>query len=827
MLLEWLFTRYVMIERRHSSHLAQSHILLLVLAPLILVQVLAAQTSPELYSSFDSTTDGWRVSTNTATLTWQTSSGTPDGYLQGAGPGGTNVWYFVSPSTWTGDWSGHKVLKFDLSIPSRHYPEADQAPMVVLVGTNGQSMSWMASTPLWTWTHYEVSLSPAAFDVDPTKFSGIMAGVSELRILGEVASGDEIVGLDNVGVTAMPPTLHQTNLVSRFTDGTTQGWRPVDDVTLTVIEEGLPSFALKGDDWRDGRYWKAATPVAWAGDWRPYTMLNFDMCWAGQAASHTDVELVQIFGANGRVLSFYGSVAKGAWQHYTIPLEPGAFGVSAEVLEETLAHVSEMWIFGEFGEDRDISYFDNVILSRGSTPVQQTQNLVSRFDHSGEGWTGYDGAAVTWNVTNGISGGALMSVDAGNGWARFQSPDSWSGDWRSFHALRFMLRVEANQRAEYEAKVWIATWSGSNLSLTLPKPFHSWTPYTVDLKPETFGVTTNEFDAIMSDVACLWICGDFIGVSGTGDSTRLDNVMLLREIDVGLPSDRTSDFTSGAGGWRHGGWNTGSSDWTFTGQAPHVAEGGNPGGHLENTDSSDWTYWFSPEAWAGDWRGLESVAFDFNIIKGIEANLFGTRMLSICSPHGNLHADVSNMPVPEKWVRYEFPLTPSAFGASAADFDRVMRDVVALCIRSEWIYYDEIEGLDNFRLSKAPDAYWGWISGFYSGNDLEDETKTSKMADPDGDGLDNWSEYVACTIPTNRLDYLRLELLAATNGVTTLSFQTAKSRTYAVECTTDLTLPGSWFTVTNNIPGSDAKINILHRGGEGQNFYRLKIGLAQ
>ena len=208
----------------------------------------------------------------------------------------------MSPTNWAGDWSSYKVLKFDFSIPTRHYPDLDRAGMVVIVGTNGQQMTWTASTPLWTWTHYEVSLKPSAFSVDQATYDAIMTNVAELRILAEFTTATETVGLDNVLVTAAPPVA-QAELVSRFTDGTIQGWRPVDDVTLSVVEDGRPSFGLYANDWMDGRTYRVATPTNWAGDWSVFKELSFDMRWSGANAAGPTPEIVRIFGANGQTLS--------------------------------------------------------------------------------------------------------------------------------------------------------------------------------------------------------------------------------------------------------------------------------------------------------------------------------------------------------------------------------------------------------------------------------------------------------------------------------------------------------------------------------------------
>jgi hypothetical protein len=329
----------------------------------------------------------------------------------------------------------------------------------------------------------------------------------------------------------------------------------------------------------------------------------------------------------------------------------------------------------------------------------------------------------------------------------------------------------------------------------------------------------------MSDVACLWITADLVNGTGTGDTTRMDNVMLLTEnAAAGLPPDHASDFESGNQSWRYGGWNTSPADWSFSGLAPHVATGGNPGGFLRNTDTSEWTYWFTPEAWAGDWRGLESVSFDFKIITG--TSLFETRMLSLCSPWINLHASVVTLPVPGQWMHYEFALTPATFGVSAEIFERVMRDVVVLGIRSEWIDGSDAEGLDNYRLSKAPDAYWTWIGGFYTGADLADEAKSGRLADPDGDGADNWSEYIAGTTPTNRLDRLWIERASITNTTCWLELNSRTGRLYGVESAAALASTNAWSTVTNDLPGTGSTITVPAAIQDAQRFFRLKARLS-
>ncbi len=204
-----------------------------------------AQTPLDLASGFDTGTENWRASDAGAALTWQASGGIDGAFVEGGGPG--TEWYFLSPLAWAGDWSGYRALRFDLAIPSRHYADLDRGNMVIIVGANSEVMKWNGPTPLWTWTHFEISLDPESFGVDQATFDAIMTDVTELRILAEFTTASETVGLDNVLLTAAPIHVHSENLIERFTyatvnpmDNSVAGWSPVDDVTFYVEDSGRP-----------------------------------------------------------------------------------------------------------------------------------------------------------------------------------------------------------------------------------------------------------------------------------------------------------------------------------------------------------------------------------------------------------------------------------------------------------------------------------------------------------------------------------------------------------------------------------------------------------
>ncbi len=795
----------------------------------ILTTAIGSATAPDLSSGFNADTEGWRASDVGATLTWQATGGANGAYLQGEGPAPDVGWYLLSPLAWAGDFSEYQVLKFDLAIPSRHYADDDLGDIVVIVGANAETMTWNGPTPMWTWTHFEISLDPQSFDVDQATFDGIMANVAEIRILAEFTTASETIGLDNVLLTATPATVHSENLVERFTlatvdplDNSVAGWSPVDDVTFYVADEGRPSRCLHGDDWQDGRLFKIASPEEWAGDWSAFTELSFDFKWDSSSGTGGD-QFVQIFGANGHILTWSTTLYDELWQHHTIPLTPATFGVDQATFDGVMAYVNQLWIKGEYDSGNDQAYLDNVVLSTGPvTPTPFQTNLVSRFGADDEGWSPLNNCALTWIADGGVTGGYISGQDTGSGLAKLQSPDSWAGDWSSFSELRLFQKTLGRNQGTVDTQVWIVTWDGTALTATFPPPYRSWSPYTVDLVPETFGVTQEEFAAIIGDVACLWVLSDLAGVTGASDNNGLDEVSLVIDGSATVPPpEHLSEFVAHDEAWRGDGW-TGSS-WTFaTSPAEHIADGGNPDGCVALTDVEDLAAWLSPEGWAGDWRGYQSVAFDIKIITGTNLLEPGW-MLSIVSSHGNLFQDCVEVPVPQEWKHYEFPLTPAAFGVTQEEFDLKMRDVIALAIRSEWIYGSEKEALDNVTVSAVPDAYWSWLAGYLTPGQLGDDSIAGKSADADHDRFTNWDEFVALTVPTDPLSNFRVPIVPQVFGGFSVEYLSRNGRVYQVWKTTNPIDPGSWVPVGPEETGDDTMKSYMDPGTEPAAFFRVGV----
>jgi len=800
-------------RRSSSSRLAA----LLALAPLAPVAGAA-----DLTSTFDTDMDGWTASAGTTVVTLQPTGGASAGFLQGVGTGGS--WHFVSPPAWAGNWSAYRTLKFDLGMPSRHYADIDTAGMVAITGTNAQTMTWTGATPLWTWTHFDVSLAPASFGVSQATFDGIMASVASVQILGEfTALANETVGLDNVVLTATPVTVHGADLVERFTGAVTvpgnaslNGWTRVDDVNFFASTEGVPLYCLYCDDWQDGRLFKVASPQSWAGDWRGFSEIRFDAKWSSNEGDSAGNGLVKVFGANGQQLVWSTTLPEAVWTRVTVPLTPAAFGVDAATFQGVMSFVSKIEILGEYDGGNDQFYLDNIAVATGpETPRQLGSSIVSRFGTGAEGWLAFDNATLSWNAAAGFSGGGISCTDNGTGNARYASPDTWSGDWSDFTTLRFMLKTLSANRASLLPTVSILSFNGSSLTVSPAPPYNTWSPYTIDLTPQTFGVTQEQFDAVMTNVAHVTIVGDLVNGN---DTTVLDDVSLTSSAaPSGFPPERASAFDTGIEGWRKGG--VSGTTWGLLAAAPeYLPAGGNPGGNIAANDDYALTYWFTPEIWAGDWRGHKSVSFDLRILTGTSV-LVPDRMLSVVSVHGVMEQPVAQSPALNVWNHYEFALTPAAFGVSQETFDTIMRDAVMLGIRSEWINGAEKEALDNVRLSKASAAYWLWLSSYLTPAQMADESISGVDADPDHDGSSNFDEYLALTIPTDPLSrFLPVSRLAA--GGMEIEYATRTGRLYQVWRSTTLT--NDWVPVGPLVTGDDTLKVYLAPTNSARGFFTVR-----
>ncbi len=126
-------------------------------------------------------------------------------------------------------------------------------------------------------------------------------------------------------------------------------------------------------------------------------------------------------------------------------------------------------------------------------------------------------------------------------------------------------------------------------------------------------------------------------------------------------------------------------------------------------------------------------------------------------------------------------------------------------------------GAFEFR-SEADGLFRSWLQQYGLSAD-----GSADLADSDGDGLNNWQEWISGTVPTNWFSALRI--LSATpkpSGVT-LRWESVTNRTYLVQRCTSIS-PQAFVTVKSNIMGQPGTTTYTDPiAAAGTSFYRIGI----
>lgn len=160
-------------------------------------------------SRFDADTEGWRALGDTTGteqgISWSGSGGNPGGCVT-ASDRTSDIWYFVAPPGFAGDFAAAygAGIRFDL----RQSPVSSQfdAADVVLQGEALTLVHDTAVNPGVAWTSYTVPLEPSAWRVGTlsgpaateAELRGVLSELVGFRIRGEYRTGDDTAWLDNV-----------------------------------------------------------------------------------------------------------------------------------------------------------------------------------------------------------------------------------------------------------------------------------------------------------------------------------------------------------------------------------------------------------------------------------------------------------------------------------------------------------------------------------------------------------------------------------------------------------------------------------------------------
>jgi hypothetical protein len=163
-----------------------------------------------LESNFDNGDEGWLIYGDAENFSYHMIGGNPGGFISADDQVSGEIWYFVSPDTWGGDWNPFLggTISYDLKLISgdSNYHDVVEDVFIVEDVDAGNWAKWTSGIApiLDTWKHYEVTVSENNFEIIGNKtWDQIISNVSFIVIRGEYIIGPDTEGIDNVRVVGL------------------------------------------------------------------------------------------------------------------------------------------------------------------------------------------------------------------------------------------------------------------------------------------------------------------------------------------------------------------------------------------------------------------------------------------------------------------------------------------------------------------------------------------------------------------------------------------------------------------------------------------------
>ena len=117
-----------------------------------------------------------------------------------------------------------------------------------------------------------------------------------------------------------------------------------------------------------------------------------------------------------------------------------------------------------------------------------------------------------------------------------------------------------------------------------------------------------------------------------------------------------------------------------------------------------------------------------------------------------------------------------------------------------------------------------WRQYYFGGDGKTTNSQSSATADPDGDGMNNLTEYKAGSNPLDMRSAIRVFALDMTGNVVNVHFSTELGQSFFLERTSDLAA-GGWTNVSSNVWGhmDSSTIGDPFTNKQAKAFYRIRV----